>query len=206
MKRYTIVVFGVLGTLFFIVSSILGGLWIEGYSFMGQYISESFATGVRNAAYLRYMYIISGILLLIFSLTVPTFFPKSKGIKIGFLVFGLFYGLGNVIVALFPCDAGCPMDIQDSSFAQVLHNMSAFLTYSIVPFSLMYIGFSTKKNLKEKIYSNISILAGILALVFVVFLFGNPQGPYIGLFQRIIEGSILSWVIYTAFYIQRTNT
>lgn len=205
MSRKLVFVFGVLGALFFIVPSILGGLWIEGYSFIGQYISESFATGVPNAEYLRYMYIASGVLLFVFSLMVPSFFPKSKGIRIGFLLFGLLYGLGNVTVALFPCDAGCPTDVETSSIAQLVHNASAFFTYAIVPFCLIGIGFSAKKIAIDKSFPKITIICGVLALSFVVLLFGNPTGSYIGLFQRIIEASILSWVIYYASYIQRTS-
>ncbi|MEP3207894.1 MAG: DUF998 domain-containing protein [Maribacter sp.] len=205
MNRSLVFALGVLGALLFVISSILGGLWIDGYSFVGQYISESFATGVSNAEYLRFMYIASGILLFVFSLLTPNFFPKSKGGQIGFLVFGILYGLGNVTVALFPCDEGCPMGMEDSSFAQIVHNTSAFFTYLIIPFCLMGIGFSLRSTLKGESFPMISIICGAIAFAFVVLLFGNPTGSFIGLFQRIIEGSILFWVIYTSFYIRRTN-
>jgi len=206
MNRKLVFVFGVLGATLFIVPSILGGLWIEDYSFISQYISESFATGVPNAQYLHYMYITSGLLLFVFSLMAPSFLSKSKGIRIGFVLFGLLYGLGNVTVALFPCDAGCPTDIETSSIAQLIHNVSAFFTYAIVPFCLIGIGLSLKKKLVDKNLQKITIICGILALTFVVILFGDPKGPYIGLFQRIIEASILFWVVYMAFFLRRVQT
>ncbi|MDB4291850.1 DUF998 domain-containing protein [Maribacter sp.] len=206
MKSKVVSSMGILGALLFIVSSILGGLWIDGYSFIHQYISESFATGIPNAEYLRYLYIASGVLLLIFGLASPSFFPKSKGIKIGFFMFALLYGLGNVAVALYPCDFGCPTAIEISSLAQLIHNTSAFLTYSIVPFCLIGIGFSAKAVGAKTNFPKVSIGCGILALTFVVLLFGNSQGQFIGLFQRIIEGSILFWVMYTSFHITKTAT
>ncbi len=206
MNRFLVFALGVLGALLFIVPSILGGLWIDGYSFVRQYISESYATGVPNAAYLRFMYIASGLLLFAFSLLAPNFFPKSKTCQMGFLVFGILYGLGNIVVSLFPCDEGCPTGIEDSSFAQIIHNASGFLTYLIVPFCVLAIGFSLRKMLKAQRLPIIATVCGVIAFAFVVLLFGNPTGQFIGLFQRIIEGSILFWVISTSFYILRTTT
>ncbi|QCX01294.1 DUF998 domain-containing protein [Aggregatimonas sangjinii] len=206
MKKMIVSSLGILGALLFIVSSILGGLWIEGYSFVHQYISESFATGVPDAEYLRYLYMASGASLLLFGCTAPSYFPKSKGIVVGFFTFALLYGFGNIVVALFPCDFGCPTDIETASLAQFVHNTSALLTYSLVPFCLLGIGFSAKKGNVRPGFVKMATGCGILALIFVVVLFGNPQGRFVGLFQRVIEGSILFWVIYTSLYISKTTT
>lgn len=206
MKKGIVSSLGIIGALLFIIPSILGGLWIEGYSFVHQYISESFATGVPNAEYLRYLYMASGASLLFFGFAVPSYFPKLKGVVVGFFAFALLYGLGNIIVALFPCDFGCPTDIETASLAQFIHNTSALLTYSLVPFCLLGIGFSANKGNVKRGFVRTTIGCGILAFVFVVLLFGNPQGRFIGLFQRIIEGGILFWVIYTSLYIGKTTT
>lgn len=195
---------GLIGALLFIVASIIGGLQIDGYSFIGQYISESYATGVPNTTHLRYMYIACGILLFLFGLLAPSAFPKSKGIRIGFILFAIFYGLGTVSTGYFPCDYGCPAD-SEVSLSQFIHNTSGFLTYSVVPFCLIGLGAAFRKFPKTRTLSKLAVICGILALVFVVFLFGNPTGPYIGLFQRIIEASILSWVIYCGLNLLRTD-
>lgn len=197
---------GILGTLLFVVASILGGAQIEGYSLVSQYISESYATGLPNTEYLRYMYIASGILLALFGFMAPSEMPKSKGIKIGFFLFAIFYGFGTVTTGLFPCDIGCNPDPDKASLSQFFHNTAGFLVYAIVPFCLMGIGLSTKRITDATDISKISIICGVLAFAFVVLLFGNPTGPFIGLFQRIIEGSILFWVIYTTLHIRRTST
>ena len=194
---------GVIGTFLFITASILGGIQIDGYSFISQFISESYATGIPNTAYLRYMYIASGLLLAMFGFLAPYHISKGWGIKTGFFLFALFYGVGTITTGFFPCDIGCNPDPEMASLSQFIHNTAGFLTYSAVPFCLMGIGFSAKKSLNAVSFSKTSLICGILAFVFVILLFSNPTGDYKGLFQRIIEGSVLYWVIYVAFYIQR---
>jgi len=203
MIKYLTFFCGTIGAMLFIVASIIGGLQIDGYSFISQYISESYATGVPNVTHLRYMYIASGILLFLFGLTAPATFPKSSGFKIGFVLFAIFYGLGTVATGYFPCDYGCPAD-SEVSLAQFIHNTAGFLVYSLVPFCLIGLGASFRKFKKTRRLSKLSFICGILSLVFVVFLFGNPQGAYIGLFQRIIEASILIWTMYCSFQILKT--
>jgi len=196
---------GVVGALLFVIASIMGGLQIQGYSFISQYISESYATGIPNSDYLRYMFIASGFLLFLFGLFAHSTLPKSKGIKIVFILFGVSYGLGTVLTGYFPCDLGCRPDPINPSLSQFIHNTAGFLTYSTVPFFLIGLGISFKKLQATRRLGGVSLVCGILALVFVAFLFGNPTGPYIGLFQRIIEASILSWIIYCSFHIWRTG-
>lgn len=196
---------GILGAALFVIASILGGAQIEGYSIISQYISESYARGLPNTEFLRYMYIASGGLMSVFGCMAPSFAPKSTGIKVGFFLFAIFYGLGTVMTGFFPCDIGCDPDPAKASLSQFIHNTAGFFTYAIVPFCLMGIGFAVKKFIGATDFSKTSIFCGILAFGFVVLLFANPSGPFIGLFQRIIEGSILFWVIYTSFYIRRTK-
>ncbi len=192
---------GLIGTSLFVLTSIVGGLQFEGYSFISQYISESYATGVPNATYLRKLFISSGALLTLFGFFAPYALRTSKSIKINFFLFAVFYGIGTVVTSIFPCDFGCPSE-GEVSLSQMIHNSSGFLTYVIVPFCLIVIGVASKKLEYPKL-SKISLFCGILALSFVVILFGNPKGQFIGLFQRIIEACILFWVVYFPFFIRR---
>ena len=201
--KYLSFLCGFIGAFLFVAASIIGGLQIDGYNVISQYISESYANGIPNTIYLRYMFIASGSLLFLFGLMAPSAFPKSKGLKLGFVLFGVFYGLGTVATGYFPCDYGCPAD-SEVSLAQFIHNTTGFLVYLLVPFCLIGIGASFRKFPKTGKLSKLSYICGVLSLVFVVFLFGNLKGQFIGLFQRIIEGSILIWTIYCSFYIVRT--
>jgi len=190
---------GILGAFLFVIASILGGAQIEGYSFVSQYISESYATGLPNTQYLHYMYIASGLLLALFGFLIPSVIQKSTGLKIGFFLFAFVYGLGTVTTGFFPCDMGCNPDPDTATLSQFIHNAVGFLVYAIVPFCLIGIGFSAKNLVDKAKFSKVSIICGIVSFGFVILLFGNPTGSYVGLFQRIIEGSILFWVIFTAF-------
>jgi len=192
---------GFLGAVLFIVSSIIGGLQIEGYSFMGQYISESFSEGLPNVKFLRYMYMSSGVLLLLFGFMAPRFFTLSKVAKGCFYLFGILYGLGTVTVAFFPCDFGCPTAIEDSSVSQLVHNASAAITYMVVPICLLIIGGNLRSRKGSTSLAKVSSICGGLSLAFVVILFGNTASKFIGFFQRIIEASILFWVIYFSIHI-----
>jgi len=195
---------GIIGALLFVVASVLGGAQIEGYNMISQYISESYADGLPNTEYLRYMYIASGILMAVFGFTAPAKLPKSKGIKIGFWLFAIFYGLGTVVTGFFPCDIGCNPDPEVASLSQFIHNTAGFLVYATVPFCLIGIGFSAKGLTGMTKFSKFSIVGGVVALACVVLLFGNPSGPFIGLFQRIIESSILFWVVFTGYSLKRS--
>lgn len=199
MRKALVLGTGILGVVLFVTASILGGAQIEGYSWVSQYISESYASGLPNTQYLRYMYIVSGTLMALFGFVASSLQIGSKVLKIGFFLFAIFYGLGTVTTGFFPCDIGCNRDPEMASLSQFIHNTVGFLVYVTVPFCLMGIGFASKKITGGARFSKISMLCGGIAFGFVVLLFGNPIGPYIGLFQRIIEGSILFWVVFTAF-------
>lgn len=89
------------GVFLFVTASNIGGLQIEEYNFTGQYISESFSEGLPNVVLLRYMYIFSGFLLLLFGFMALQALKLSKIAKSGFYLFGIFYGLGTVTVLCF---------------------------------------------------------------------------------------------------------
>ncbi|MBT8184222.1 MAG: DUF998 domain-containing protein, partial [Eudoraea sp.] len=102
IQRKTVVFWcGFLGAVLFITISVWGGVRLEGYNEMKQYISESYATGIQGAAPIRYGFITSGILLAIFAFMAPKVLPKSKGIKGAFWAIAVFYGLGTCITGLF---------------------------------------------------------------------------------------------------------
>lgn len=194
---------GLLGALLFVITSILGGLQMDGYSFISQYISESYATGVPDSEYLRKLFMGSGVLLAFFGFFAPIAFKTSKSIKISFFLFAIFYGVGTIVTSIFPCDFGCPAE-GEVSLSQFIHNSSGFLTYVTVPFSLIGVGIAAKLTYSK--LSKVSMFCGIFSLVFVVILFGDAKGYFIGLFQRIIESSILFWVVFCSFFILRKHS
>ena len=197
---------GIFGAFLFTVASILGGLGIEGYNPINQYISESYATGMPNAVIWQYFFIISGIFLFFFGIVTAKCFPKRSSIRVWFFIFAVFYGIGTLLTGIFPCDIGCVMDPENPSLSQFIHNTAGTFTYTVVPFCILFLSYAFGKLKGAKKLSIFSIICGTLSLLFVVLLFNDPEGPYKGLFQRVIEASILSWIIYLSFYIKSTKT
>lgn len=194
-----------MGALLFAVASVLGGLGIKGYNPVSQYISESYATGTPNAIVWQSLFIISGTLLFFFGVFAGKCFPKRSGTRVWFFNFAIFYGIGTLLTGIFPCDIGCVLDPERPSLSQFIHNTTGTFTYAVVPFCILLLAFAFWKMPNARKLSVISVICGGLSLLFVVLLFNDPEGAYKGLFQRVIETSILSWIIYLSFYIKSTK-
>ncbi|MEO6684103.1 MAG: DUF998 domain-containing protein [Ginsengibacter sp.] len=202
--------FGLLGVIFFVSSTILGGLQFSNYSHLSQLISESYAIGTPYGVQLRFFgFIPSGIFITAFAFLAIKNLPKSKITQIGFLGIGIFYGIGTIVVSLFPCDKGCNKELIDPSLSQLIHNLTGLLTYIIVPISLIIISASARKWPNSKCVSYLSFICGLTAVLFVSILSADLQSKFAGLFQRIIEGSILTFIITYSIYfrmLQKTDS
>jgi len=194
---------GIVGASLFIISSILGGLLIDNYSIISQYISESYAIDTEYGMVLRtFGFIPSGIFIAIFCFTGVRFFAPTKLLNIGFYGIGLFYGLATVVVGIFPCDSGCNKDFIDPSTSQLIHNFMGLLTYLFVPVLIILIGLELKKIQKNTVFPLQSIVLGVISFLFVSVLFLNSNSKYIGLYQRIIELVFILWVVFCAIAIK----
>ncbi len=194
---------GIVGASLFIISSILGGLLIDNYSIISQYISESYAIDTEYGMVLRtFGYIPSGIFIAVFCFTGVRFFAPTKLLNVGFYGIGLFYGLATVVVGMFPCDSGCNKDFIDPSTSQLIHNFMGLLTYLFVPVLIILIGLELKKIQKNTVFPLQSIVLGVISFLFVYVLFLNSNSKYIGLYQRIIELVFILWVVFCAIAIK----
>jgi hypothetical protein len=197
---------GILGALFFVVPAILGGFQFEEYSHISQFLSETYAVDAPYNNQLRFFgYLPSGIMLTLFAFFAPKYLPKSKLIKISFWLFAIFYGLGTVMVAIFNCDAGCNRELIDPSISQIIHNLSGGLTYLVVPFVVITIGVKARSWTNSRSYATTTLVCGVIALIFAWLMMANPNGPFIGLYQRLVEGALLFWVVRTAVFIKNEN-
>lgn len=191
--------FGILGVLFFIITTIIAGFLYPNYSHISQFISESYAVDATHNYPIRFLgFIPSGFFIMLFCYFASKSFPKSGLKTLGFIGIGIGYGLGTIICSIFNCDAGCNPDFINPSFSQVIHNLTGMLTYLIVPISISFIGIASRKWQNISPLSNVSLFIAVFSFVFVVIFNLNLDSDYKGLLQRIIEGSILFWVFYTA--------
>jgi hypothetical membrane protein len=193
---------GILGVSLFVISSIVGGLLIENYNILSQYISETYAIDTKYGIILRtFGYIPSGLLITLFCFLGVRYFHPSKLIQIGFYGIGIFYGLATVTVGIFPCDSGCNKELIDPSSSQLIHNFVGLLTYLFVPVFMILIGLGLKKS-HNNTFSLQSIVCGVISILFVFILVSNSNSEYIGLYQRIIESVFVIWIIFCAILIK----
>ncbi len=203
MSNKLLFLIGILGVTFFAVASFLGGFQFDNYDPISQYISETMAVDTPYGKSLRYFgYIPSGILLTIFGFVGFKKLPKSNLIKIGFWGIGIFYGIATIVISIFPCDKGCNKELINPSISQIIHNLTGLLTYIFVPISIIIIGIGLRKSKNYQGLSKFGIIGGIICIVFVGLL-SDPLTNYAGLFQRIIEGIFIIWIIACSIYIKR---
>ncbi len=197
---------GIIGVFLFVLTTIIGGFLHPNYNHISQFISELYAVDAPNADSLRYIgYIPSGIFFFLFSIFAIVETPKSIQRAIGFLGIGFGYGLGTIICGFFTCDAGCNPEFINPSLSQLIHNLMGFVTYCIVPASILLIAMVSRKWKNAISFSNISFVLAVISFCFVVLLNVNLHSPYKGLIQRIIEGSILLWIVLCSFYLVKNK-
>lgn len=205
MNSKKIFLAGVIGVILFASSCVIGGLLIENYSITHQYISETFAINTEYGLMLRiFGHIPSGILFAIFGFLGYKYFPTSNLTKIGFFGFGIFYGVGTIVVSIFPCDSGCNKEFIDPSISQLIHNLAALLIYILTPISIILTGIGLNKFSNYRSLSIISLVLGIPCVLFVYLFISEFNTEFGGLYQRIIESLILAWIIACALKIKKT--
>ena len=207
MNNKTIFLVGVVGVTLFVSSIVVGGLLIEDYSIARQYISETFAVDTEYGIMLRiFGHIPSGVLFTIFSVLAYKYFPPSNLTKIGFYGLALFYGIGTIVVSIFPCDSGCNKEFLDPSISQMIHNLAALIIYIFTPLSIIITGIGLSKTINYRSLSIIAIVLGFLSVLFVYLFISQFNSEYGGLNQRIIESLILAWIIVCALKINKQKT
>ena len=205
MNNNSIFSIGVFGVSLLVTSFILGGLLIENYDILSQFISESYAIGTKYGLFLRiFGYIPSGILITYFCFLAVKCFQQNILIKIGFYGIGIFYGITSLVTGIFPCDSGCNRELIDPSFSQLIHNYAALLMYVFTPISIIVIGIGLRLTNYTKL-SLIAISCGIISLLFVYLLFSDLTPQLLGLYQRIIESIFIIWILVCAFSIRNIN-
>ena len=206
MSNKSIFFIGVLGVSLLAASFILGGLLIENYDIVSQFISESYAIDTEYGLLLRiFGYIPSSILITLFCFLAVKYFQPTILIKIGFYGIGIFYGIASLVTGIFPCDSGCNKELINPSFSQLTHNFAALLMYVFVPINIIITGIGLKRLANYNRLSIIAITSGIISILFVYLLFSDITSEFLGLYQRIIESVFIIWILTCAFTIKNQN-
>jgi Protein of unknown function (DUF998) len=206
VNKSTVSAIGIAGVALFVIAAISGALLIPGFSQVSQFLSESYATDTTYGLYLRLLgYIPSGLLIMLFCFSAVNHLPKSKAVTVALRGVGFFYGGGTILTGVFPCDAGCNKEMIDPSVAQLIHSISGLFTYAAVPFFVITLGVFAAKWKGAKLTGKLILLCGFVSLIFAVVFFTQLNSPYGGLYQRILEGSILCAILLTASYLKKNQ-
>lgn len=188
----------VLGAAWLVAMVLIGGASFDGYDHVAQYISELGANGAPYGWHVSWLgFLPIGILICAFAVFAWSAAPRSVLATIGFI--GVFlFSIGYVGSAFFPCDFGCRPEAP--SFSQAMHELVGLAGYLLAPLTLLLLGLAARKWPGAMW---LSVLAFITAAGALVGLSGlmDPDAPQVGLYQRVLEASMLSWVVACGLYL-----
>lgn len=189
-----------LGTIAILLLTLIAGAAFPGYSHSSQFISELGAQGAPHAKWVNFAgFLPAGVLICAFAIFAWMASPRSVGASLGFFGIALF-GFGYFVAAFFPCEAGCRPS--EPSPTQVIHNVLGLAGYVTAPFVLVLLGWKARGWAGGGFLSAAGFVCAGFSLAGLVLL--SPEFPYVGLAQRLLEASVLFWVMACAFYIARS--
>ncbi|WP_216361196.1 DUF998 domain-containing protein [Caulobacter mirabilis] len=180
---------------------VAGAAW-PGYSHVDNFISELGATGSPHGRLVNFGgFLPVGLCLTLFSIAAALVEPRSRRRTVGFACLGLF-GLGYVAIAFFPCEFGCPATSSDIS--QVMHNLTSLAGYLGAPVGMILLGLAARRWPGSGLLFPLGLACGLVSTAAFAWMLSEP--PASGLVQRVVEGSIVLWVLVCAFSLRRART
>ena len=196
--------FGIFSVTLFVATTMLAGFLNPNYNHSSQFISELYAVNAPNADIIRYyFYLPSGVLFLLFAIFSNASLPKSGLKTLGFIAIGFGYGIGTILCSIFNCDTGCNPNFINPTLSQIIHNLMGMITYLAVPAGIFCIAIASRKWENSKRFSNLSLVLAIVSFVFVLLFNASLNSPFKGLLQRMIEGTILIWILICSGFIHK---
>jgi hypothetical membrane protein len=190
---------GVLGAAWLLAMVIIGGATYPGYDHVSQFISELGATGAPQGRLVSHAgFFPVGVLICAFAVFAWMAAPRSLLATLGFA--GVFlFAIGYVGATFFRCDYGCRPE--DPSTSQMLHNTFGLVGYLFAPLVLLLLGLAARRWPNAGALSIFAFVTAAFALV--AWLTLSPDSPYVGISQRVLEASMLSWVVACGLYLGR---
>lgn len=139
----------------------------------------------------------AGVVVLLFCVAAFAALPRSALTTVGLLGVAT-YAVGYVAAAFFPCDPGCrPVE---PSLSQLVHNIAGLAGYLLAPLSLAVLAWSARRWPAGRYMVVAGFIAAVLSLLGLLSL--SPKSPYVGWSQRLIEASVLLWVLMCGWYLR----
>jgi len=178
---------------------LIGGANYPDYNHLTQYISELGATGAPYGPEVSWFgFAPVGVFVIAFAVSALLAAPKSLLSVLGFLGIVLF-AIGYLGATFFPCDYGCRPE--NPSPSQLLHLMFGLAGYILAPLTLLLLGLAARRWPSAGVLPIAGYIGAVLALV--GFLTLDPNSPLVGLSQRVLEASVIGWVVLCGLYLGR---
>ena len=188
---------GLLGAVAVVLLTVVGGANFPNYSHASQFISELGADGAPNARLINLAgFLPAGVLITVFAFFAWRSLPRSGATTFGVVGLVLF-ALGYLVAAFFPCEGDCRP--AEPTLSQAIHNLFGLAGYLGAPLSLLLLGWQARRWPKARHLSVLGFIGAGFALLGLLFL--SPDFKYVGVAQRVLEGSVLVWIMACAFYL-----
>ena len=184
---------GILAVILTLIVLAISGYIQPDYSHIENLISELNERGAPYALPIGYFgFLPIGLVTLFFIRRLKSDVVHSKRSIVG-LLFIAFSGVDWIVTVFAPCDPGCPMS-GDISLSQEIHNLSGFLTSTLVPIGVYLLINPLRDSGFGKAVTVMSVIVLVDTVVtFAILVFeGFPGAP--GLMQRIDLGVFLVYL------------
>lgn len=203
MSRKVLLICGILSSLLYVGTDIIGGLSYEGYDFASQYISELGAIGAPSRSLVVPLYLMHDVLVIAFASGVWVAASRKPvlrftgGLLAGYAVVGL---VGVLFFPMHPIGA-------EATLTDTIHQIIAAVT---VLFILLMIGFAATAFGKQfRLYSIGTVLMylvlGILPFLGVAQVEAGQPTPWVGLVERIMVYGYMLWAAVLAIVLWRVE-
>jgi hypothetical protein len=144
-------------------------------------------------------FVISGLGVIGLASAIRRLTTGSRGSFVGSLLIGI-YGLGALVVAIFPTDRiDSEADVWSQSATGWIHTITAFVAYisAIVGMFVLTWTFARHPRWRSIVVGSALLAGAALALLFV-----QAEGPWVGLMQRLLITAISAWLILVAIRVR----
>ncbi len=197
MTKRLAVITGILGPLTVVLLTVIGGANFPNYSHAAQYISELGSVDAPHGRLISWAgFFPAGIFTTAFAFFAWRSLPRSGAATLGMLGLILF-ALGYLVAAFFPCEGNCRS--AHPGFSQAIHNLFGLAGYLSAPLCLWALGWAARSWPRAGHLSVLGFGGGAMALLGLLFL--SPDFRQVGVAQRVLEGSVLTWIAACALYL-----
>ena len=201
MKKL-LILSGVLASILYVGTVILGGVLRPGYSHIAEAVSELVAAGAPNKPLLSSLFLVYNILCGAFGIGVLQYINQTERKTSGYvgaislIVLGV---IGVLLELFFPQDPGGPAATFAGTMHIILASIASFMTMiAIVATGLWFRNFPEFKG--YTVYSMITFAIIFIAGGSVPIL--GMTNPYFGLLERLAIGGFIQWLFVIGLKMQ----